>query len=98
MEKEISESVELMSFHSCSKGLLGECGVRGGYVEFHNFEPEVVAQYNKLRCISICSNSIGQILMDLKCRPPKLGVESDESVLGYEEDVNGLLESLTRRA
>lgn len=29
-------NVELYSFHSTSKGLLGECGVRGGYLELCN--------------------------------------------------------------
>jgi len=31
-----SNSVELISFSSVSKGLLGECGLRGGYFETHN--------------------------------------------------------------
>jgi alanine transaminase len=32
-------SVELVSFHSVSKGLQGECGLRGGYMELVNLEP-----------------------------------------------------------
>lgn len=31
-----SDEVELISMHSVSKGLLGECGMRGGYYELHN--------------------------------------------------------------
>jgi aspartate/methionine/tyrosine aminotransferase len=31
-----SDEVELVSMHSVSKGLLGECGLRGGYYELHN--------------------------------------------------------------
>lgn len=27
------ENLELVSFHSTSKGLIGECGRRGGYME-----------------------------------------------------------------
>lgn len=28
--------VEVISYHSVSKGLMGECGLRGGYMETHN--------------------------------------------------------------
>ena len=31
--------VSLFSFHSCSKGFLGECGQRGGYMEVRNMPP-----------------------------------------------------------
>jgi aspartate/methionine/tyrosine aminotransferase len=34
--------VQLVSFHSTSKGFLGECGMRGGYFELCNFDPEVL--------------------------------------------------------
>ncbi len=33
---------ELFSFHSTSKGLIGECGIRGGYLEMHNIDNDVV--------------------------------------------------------
>uniref|UniRef100_A0A3B4B3L5 alanine transaminase n=1 Tax=Periophthalmus magnuspinnatus TaxID=409849 RepID=A0A3B4B3L5_9GOBI len=38
------DTVELASFHSASKGLLGEyvCGFRGGYVELVNMDPAVM--------------------------------------------------------
>lgn len=34
-------NVELASLHSISKGMIGECGHRGGYFELVGFEPEV---------------------------------------------------------
>jgi len=34
------DSVELISLHSTSKGLLGECGLRGGYFEAHNLSSQ----------------------------------------------------------
>lgn len=98
MTPEIRDNVELMSFHSCSKGLLGECGIRGGYTEFVNIDPEVKAQYLKLRSISLCSNTIGQIMMDLKVRPPVLGIDSSETVQQFEAERTELFESLKRRA
>ncbi|MCP9257937.1 Alanine aminotransferase 2 [Dirofilaria immitis] len=32
--------MELCSLHSCSKGYMGECGLRGGYVELVNIDPD----------------------------------------------------------
>ena len=34
-------NIELFSFHSTSKGLLGECGLRGGYTELCNIDEKV---------------------------------------------------------
>ena len=51
--------VELFSFHSTSKGLLGECGLRGGYIEMANILQEVKDQIIKLRSIFLCSNTVG---------------------------------------
>ncbi len=33
---ELNSPVNLISYHSTSKGLLGECGLRGGYMELQN--------------------------------------------------------------
>ena len=41
--------VQLVSFHSTSKGFLGECGMRGGYFELCNFDPEVLPPNTALR-------------------------------------------------
>lgn len=35
------DNVELASLHSISKGMIGECGHRGGYYEMVGFDPEV---------------------------------------------------------
>lgn len=37
----ISKEVQLISFHTVSKGYLGECGQRGGYFEMTNIPPQV---------------------------------------------------------
>jgi alanine transaminase len=52
---------ELVSFHSTSKGIIGECGLRGGYMELDNFDEFVLSQVLKLRSICLCSNAVGQI-------------------------------------
>jgi len=57
------DKIELISFHSTSKGLLGECGLRGGYMELENIDPKVQAQILKLRTITLCSNTVGQLMV-----------------------------------
>ena len=37
----ISREVQLVSFHTVSKGYWGECGQRGGYFEMTNLPPKV---------------------------------------------------------
>ena len=34
-EAAAGKAVEMISFHSVSKGFIGECGIRGGYFELH---------------------------------------------------------------
>lgn len=43
----ISKELQLVSFHTVSKGYWGECGQRGGYFEMTNIPPQV--------CFSISS-------------------------------------------
>ena len=61
-----------MSFHSVSKGIQGECGLRGGYMELVNIDKEVMQYIFKLKALSICSNTFGQIAVDLMVNPPSL--------------------------
>ncbi|HEY9053248.1 MAG TPA: aminotransferase class I/II-fold pyridoxal phosphate-dependent enzyme [Rectinemataceae bacterium] len=88
-------STPLFSFHSCSKGYLGECGQRGGYMEARNLPPDVMAELTKLQSVSLCSNLVGQILVYLMVNPPKPGEASYEL---YWKERNGILEELARRA
>ena len=39
--KELNSPVNLISYHSTSKGLIGECGLRCVYMELHNIDKEV---------------------------------------------------------
>jgi aspartate/methionine/tyrosine aminotransferase len=89
------DRVSLFSFHSVSKGFLGECGHRGGYVEFRNFPSEVLAELVKLQSISLCANAVGQIATYLMVSPPQPGDESYET---YINERNSVLESLKRKA
>jgi alanine transaminase len=50
-------NLQLVSFHSTSKGLVGECGRRGGYMELHNIDPYVQSQLYKLASSELCSGT-----------------------------------------
>jgi aspartate/methionine/tyrosine aminotransferase len=88
-------TVSLFSFHSISKGFLGECGHRGGYTEFRNIPADVAAELIKLQSISLCSNIAGQMATYLMIAPPKPG---DESYAQYVAEKETILSSLKRKA
>lgn len=87
--------VELLSFHTISKGTGGECGLRGGYVEMTNIHPGTVDQMYKCTSINLCPNTMGQIALSVLVNPPKPG---DESYEQYTQETSSELASLRRRA
>lgn len=89
------DALELVSFHSTSKGLLGECGRRGGYMELEGIDPGVKDQLYKLASSNLCSNIPGQIMTSLMVNGPKPG---DASFKSHEEEKKTIFESLKRRA
>lgn len=89
------KDVSLFSFHSCSKGFLGECGHRGGYMEVRNMPADIVFQITKLQSISLCANLPGQVLIYLMVRPPR---EGDPSYETYRAEREAVLGDLKKRA
>uniref|UniRef100_A0A914UHY2 alanine transaminase n=1 Tax=Plectus sambesii TaxID=2011161 RepID=A0A914UHY2_9BILA len=87
--------MELASFHSCSKGFMGECGLRGGYAEIINMDPYVMAQFKKMISAKLCSTSIGQAVIDCVVNPPKKG---DPSYAKFIEEKTAVMDSLKERA
>ncbi|NXG01397.1 ALAT2 aminotransferase, partial [Sakesphorus luctuosus] len=73
-----SQSVELASFHSISKGYMGECGLRGGYMEVVNMNPAVKDQLAKLVSVRLCPPVLGQAVLDVVMDPPQPGDPSYE--------------------
>ncbi|NXO55213.1 ALAT2 aminotransferase, partial [Aramus guarauna] len=86
-----SEVVELASFHSVSKGFMGECGFRSGYVEVVNMDPEVQQQLAKLVSVRLCPPVPGQILLDAVVNPPQPGDPSYERFITEKQEVLGAL-------
>ena len=87
--------ISLFSFHSISKGLLGECGHRGGYAEFRNIPDDVMAEMIKLQSISLCANVPGQIATYVMVSPPREGEESYER---YRNELNSVYAELKSKA
>jgi aspartate/methionine/tyrosine aminotransferase len=95
LERRRMADVSLFSFHSVSKGLLGECGHRGGYVECRNVPDEVMAEFVKLQSVALCSNTTGQIVTWLMVTPPP---EGGPSRARWEAERREIFETLARRA
>ena len=89
------DNLEVVSLHSISKGMVGECGHRGGYFELVGFDPEVVAQIYKFVSIMLCAPVVGQCLVEMMVNPPKQG---DPSYPLYKEEWDGIYKSLQQRA
>ncbi|XP_057530809.1 glutamate--glyoxylate aminotransferase 2 [Amaranthus tricolor] len=90
-----NKELQLVSFHTVSKGYWGECGQRGGYFEMTNISPKTVDEIYKIASIALSPNVPGQIFLGLMVNPPKPG---DISYPRFEQESKGILESLRKRA
>lgn len=66
METNVASKVELVSFHSISKGVLGEGGLKGGYLELTNVDAEFKRELADFYS-NTWPNNIGQFMLMLKC-------------------------------
>ncbi len=87
--------VSLFSTHSVSKGFLGECGHRGGYLEMRNVPDDVKTQFVKLQSVSLCSNLSGQMATYAMVDPPRPG---DESYELFIRERDGIIRTLKHKA
>ncbi|KAF8496628.1 pyridoxal phosphate-dependent transferase [Gautieria morchelliformis] len=86
--------VPLVSFHSISKGVSGECGRRGGYFETVNISAEVRALIYKMRSVTLCPPLGGQVGVDCLVRPPRAG---DASYALWREETEAIHAALRER-
>ncbi|CAI7619595.1 unnamed protein product [Penicillium discolor] len=89
------DDVELVSLHSISKGMVGECGHRGGYFELAGFDPLVQEQIYKLVSIGLCPPVVAQCLLECMVNPPLKG---DPSFELYNKEYTSISEGLHKRA
>ncbi|MCJ1435992.1 hypothetical protein MMC27_005370 [Xylographa pallens] len=98
LQKEVPDkydNIELASLHSISKGMVGECGHRGGYFELIGFDPDVTAEIIKYVSISLCAPVIGQCLVEMMVHPPS---EGEPSYPLYKQEYDGIFQGLQERA
>uniref|UniRef100_A0A2A4JV13 alanine transaminase n=1 Tax=Heliothis virescens TaxID=7102 RepID=A0A2A4JV13_HELVI len=88
-------TIELASFMSISKGYMGECGFRGGWMELCNLDPKVQAHLYKAISAMLCPSTIGQIVVDCIARTPLPGEPSYDQ---WACEKATTLESLAERA
>lgn len=86
--------VALASLHSTSKGYLGECGQRGGYVEVVGFGDHAKEQLYKLCSIGLCPVVTGQVCTEIMINPPKQG---EPSYALYQKERSEILQRMERR-
>lgn len=94
-QEDLYDHVELASLHSISKGMVGECGHRGGYYELVGFDAKVQEQIHKFISIMLCPPVIGQCCVELMVHPP---VEGDPSYELYKTEYDGIADCLKERA
>ena len=92
--RQLDSPVPLVSFHSISKGVTGECGRRGGYFECANIGDDVLALIYKMVSVGLCPPLSGQIGVDCMVRPPKAG---EESYALWKKETDGTHEALRAR-
>ena len=90
-----ASGVELVSFHTASKGTSGECGLRGGYFEMTNVAQGTVDELYKVSSINLSPNSVGQVAVSCMVAPP---VEGGESYALWARETGDERASLARRA
>lgn len=89
------DTVQLASLHSTSKGMIGECGHRGGYMELVGFNPEVIDTIYKLAAVQLCATVPGQVAVELMVNPPLPGEESYEE---FTAEYTHIFNTLKHRA
>ena len=88
--------VELFSFHSTSKGVVGECGRRGGYFECSGIDSDVVDQLYKLASISLCPTVQGQIMVRFSVKDAATPQRSVTPADGMQPRLRGCVRGAAR--
>ncbi|RVE73716.1 hypothetical protein OJAV_G00033970 [Oryzias javanicus] len=95
MGREFSETVELVSFHSLSCATVAECGLRAGYMEAVNMDPDVLKVFDTMLCTDISAPTTGQLALDLMLNPPEPG---DPSYNTHAQELLSTRTALTQNA
>ncbi|XP_070817611.1 alanine aminotransferase 2-like [Chaetodon trifascialis] len=94
MEKKYSETVELISFHSVSSACMGECGLRGAYMEVINLDPAVNEYLRNMQATS-SPPVLPQLCLEVMVNPPSAGDPSYET---YTKEILHIQTTLAQNA
>lgn len=94
--RDMKSDIALVSFHSTSKGVTGECGRRGGYFELVNVHSDVTALIYKMASVGLCPPVPGQVAVDCMVRPPKSDQPSYELWKRETDTIHAALAARTR--
>lgn len=95
MPAPVCDETELVSLHSISKGVSGECGRRGGYLEAVNLDADVEDLLQKMASITLCAPTSGQVGVDLLVSPPAEGAPSYQT---YKEEAAAIHDGMRQRS
>lgn len=93
--RDTQSPIPLVSFHSISKGVSGECGRRGGYFELANVSQEITDLIYKMVSVGLCPPLGGQVGVDSLVRPPK---EGEPSYKLWKEETDAIHAALAKRS
>lgn len=74
---------------------MGECGIRGGYAEIINMDPQVMAVLLKSISAMLCPTVLGQVVMDVVVNPPR---PNEPSYKQFQKEKEATLRSLAERS
>jgi len=74
---------------------MGECGIRGGYSEIINMDPEVMKVLLKSISAMLCPTVLGQVVMDVVVNPPQ---PNEPSYALFQKEKEETLRSLAERS
>lgn len=76
-------------------GYMGECGIRGGYAEIINMDPEVMDVLLRSISTRLCPSVLGQVVLYVMTNPPQPNEPSYEK---FQEEKKEIMQSLTERS
>ncbi|CAK9301167.1 unnamed protein product [Gordionus sp. m RMFG-2023] len=92
---DISDEVEMASLYSISKGYAGECGIRGGYIQFTNVSADILDVFLQMALSHLCPTTLGQVALDCVVNPP---IPGEPSFVTYAQEKDSILNALNLKA
>uniref|UniRef100_A0A3Q3B0N3 alanine transaminase n=2 Tax=Kryptolebias marmoratus TaxID=37003 RepID=A0A3Q3B0N3_KRYMA len=97
MGEPYSDTVELVSLHSISTARMGECGLRGGYMEVVNIDPDVQQALKNMQAPS-SPPILPQLALEVMVNPPAPGDPSEKEYTQEILRMDDILAQNARRA